>query len=207
MYLFKENTININLDSIYKKLIQENTLDLNNERLNTYFNNLNKPLNLSREDIKGIYSYIDLENIIQKYYPNNTYDIKESIGHDVIYKTSLPYIVNPYELVSQNTLMDNGETNIITKNKKLLCEFGNVKNNTLYLCLVEDVIKTSDINTEYLIKTYYPQLNVYHNINSLEELLTNRNKLKESIQKNSEKIIGYERKMELLHRLSKKKKI
>ena len=48
---------------------------------------------------------------------------------------------------------------------------------------------------------------MYIIILTTEELLTNRNKLKESIQKNSEKIIGYERKMELLHRLSKKKNL
>ena len=44
-----------------------------------------------------------------------------------------------------------------------------LNNNTLYLCLAEDVLKETKINKEQMIKMYYPQL--YKNSISNESTL------------------------------------
>ena len=44
---------------------------------------------------KIIYSQIDINNIVRKYYSNKQV-INTSIGHNVVYSSALPYIANPF---------------------------------------------------------------------------------------------------------------
>ena len=209
MYLFKQNEIKLNGEDIYKNLSQNNSLEIDNNRLNTFFNNCDKKLNLNSKEKKVIYSQIDINNIVRKYYSNKQI-INTSIGHNVVYNSTLPYIANPFDLIEMDSVLDNDEANIVTKNKKLLLEFNEIKNNTLYLCCAEDVLNffkdKDNISEEYLLKVYYPQLYIFYNINSLDKLLSKRNELKTKLQKNIEKIKIIENKIRYLNLLGENQK-
>ena len=125
MYLFKKERVTFNIEEIHKNLTQDNSLELDNYRLTTFFNNCDKKINIDDKDKKIIYNQIDLNNIVNKYY-NNENLINNPIGHDIIYNSQFPYIINPFELNEMDLVLDNDEANIITKNKKLLLEFNEI---------------------------------------------------------------------------------
>ena len=120
MYLFKQSEIKLNGEDIYKNLSQNNSLEIDNNRLHTFFHNCDKKLN--EFDKKVIYSQNDINNIVRKYYSTKQI-INKSIGHNVVYNSALPYIVNPFDIMKMDSLLDNNEANIVTKNKKLLWKF------------------------------------------------------------------------------------
>ena len=72
-----------------------------------------------------------------------------------------------------------------TLNSHLLLSSGNIFNNNIYLCLAKDVLEyvsRKDIPEDTTVKIYYPFL-YNKNINSLEELDNNREKLVEGNKK------------------------
>ena len=206
MYLFKKNKVKFNNENIYKKLIQDNSFELDTYRLRTFLNNSEKNIDNFKDEFKGIYSYDDLTNILNKHYKDEQM-INNSIGHDIIYNTSMSYIVNPYELINMDMILDNNEANIITKNKKLLLEFNEIEENTLYLCSAEDVLnwcKTKEkITEEYILKVYYPQLYRFNNIDSLDKLLEKKTELRIQVENKVDKINNIENKLNYLNSLYK----
>ena len=203
MYLFKKTKKNINIEELYKKITQDNFLELNNDRLNTLLSNIQKKYTIDK--LKSIYEYDDFFNIINKNYSEiEIFD--ESIGHSILYQNDMFYTINPYELKNKDTLLINDEANIITKNKKLLLEFGDIQDNTIYLCCAKDLLEWSKdkdgINEDYILKVYFPQLYIYNNIKSLDQLIEKNLQLKRDLNEKKEKLINFYKKSEYLKNMT-----
>ena len=90
------------------------------------------------------------------------------------------------------------------QNKKLLFECGNIENNTLYLCTAGDVLShENSVDDLYILKMYYPELYITHNVNSSELLNEKRDSIidrnRQFIAKN--KISEHNESVDLLYKI------
>jgi len=159
-----------------------NYLTDNNKNILTKYNLYYKLLNINEQTLilnelekKKIYNYNDIINLkIKEYNILNSFDKNESIN-----------ISNPYfltDVILNDIIVDNTSTN----NKKLLFE-ENIKNNTIYVVLFDNLInyfikKYTDKNISKIIKLYFPFIyqktdNYKEFINYKKDLLINTNLL------------------------------
>ena len=81
-----------------------------------------------------------------------------------------------------------------------------MKDNTIYLCTAEEVLsigKDLGVSEDYLLKLYFPELYITHEVKSLEDLLKNRDSLirKDVEYNNTNKIELYNDSIDLLYNL------
>jgi len=78
-------------------------------------------------------------------------------------KTSHVFSANPFDILQTNvgTIGDDQDVILMENNLLLNYHFGRIHENTLYVCLIEDVLKYGmlfNIEEKYMIRTYYPFL-------------------------------------------------
>ena len=180
IYLFSTyNNENNNPEYVYKNLTHNNTIDLTQDRFVQFLLNIGFT-DIDKVDQKDIYDYNDLINIDLDKYTT----IEKSLIEKFIIKNNLyHFIANPFNLYLTDEFLNTNAENIrTTLNSTLLLSHGKIKNNTIYVCLAEDVLtyaKSVKLNEEYFINIYYPFL---HNksILSLDSLISNKTILLES---------------------------
>ena len=216
LYLFVVNMDVLNPSMIYNMLTQNDKLDLTYYRLKSFLRNIVKNpkdfLSYISDDEfikveKEVYTYdefvglkyIDWNNIIQNI---------QSIGQKIVLDKKYNYIVNPFLCEVDNYLNKDIANFTSIQNKKLLFEYGNIVENTIYLCTAGDVLSSNDsIDDSYLLKLYYPELYITNKVNSNIELEEKRgeliNKDEDFIQKN--KITNHNESVDLLYNIFYKK--
>ena len=126
---------------------------------------------------KDFYDYNDILNLRIN---NKKYWVSVTLGKNkMLLEDEYPYIINPFD-VSEISLKTT-PFSLITINSNILLDSGSIINNNIYLCLAKDVLKNS-VSQEYIIKVYYPFL-FNKQITSLENLISNDDKLKEENKK------------------------
>ena len=182
IYLFSLFNEKINSKIIFNQMIQDNSLELNNDRLNYFLKNIhfsdflnNKQFdsNLFISKKKSLYGYSDFINLKNINFAK-TNIIKKSIGVDAYYNKKHIFISNPFEVENEDDSIVNELTSITTQNKKSLFEYGDCLNNNIYICLAKDVIEKNNNLTEYLLKVYYPQLYNNFNVRNINDINSNR---------------------------------
>jgi len=212
LYLFIMNEDVLNPSIIYNMLTQDDKLDLTYYRLKSFLRNIVKTRNDFLSYIpddsfikieKDVYTYDEFVGI--KYIDwNNIIQIIQPIGQKIVIDKKYNYIVNPFLCEVDNYLNQDIANFTSIQNKKLLFEYGNIVDNTIFLCTVEDVINSNDsIDENYLLKLYYPELYITNRINSVSELEEKRgdliNKDEEFIEKN--KITNHNESIDLLYNI------
>ena len=86
----------------------------------------------------------------------------------LIIKKNYPFIANPYNNTILDDFLKRTTDNIITtQNAYLLFKYFPLKDNNIYLSLVDDILNytaTNELDQRYFIKLYFPTL--YKNIKS-----------------------------------------
>jgi hypothetical protein len=195
IYLFCKKIEKLNSVAVYQSLTQNKKIGLTKIRLDQFIQNIvsDKEGNpfLKPED-KEIYTYDD---IFEMNLDNNEYIINKVLGQKFfIVEKEYPFVCNPFDVISYDKFFEqNSRKSLSTLNNHLLLNSGNIVDNSIYLCLAEDVllsVENKDISQETTLKVYYPFL-YNKNINSLEDLERNRNKLIEGNKKiDNEKTIN-----------------
>lgn len=108
-----------------------------------------------KQFLSNVESNIDLEDKEKFYYKDvndfeNKVLFKSLVGNRFEKQYNYLFSVNPFDCV--NIVEDS----LIISDDSVLLDF--LDNNTLYLCLAEDVLKETKVNKEQMIKMYYPQL-------------------------------------------------
>ena len=182
IYLFCVVDKVLDPEIIYNKLTQNDNLDLTNYRLEVFIKNL------SRSALDFITS-VNIDSIIKKRKEVYTYDEFVNLGYinweelnkyivpigqKVIIGKSYEFISNPFNSIEDDYLSHDVINFTTIQNRNLLFEYGNIVNNTIYLCTAEDVLlhlRDEEVSDTYLLKLYFPELFIVHKINSLKELL------------------------------------
>ena len=184
IYLFYKNKEILNSLSIYKKLTQNDKLELTRNRFINYLLNIDG-INISSIPSKDTYTYDDIHSLNIN---NHSYLVNKSIGQNLIgIYSSYPYTINPFDVEMYDNIENQSEKMMSTLNESLVLNYGDINLNIFYLCLAEDVLEnsiTKNISEETTIKLYYPFL-FNKNITSLELF----GEKKQSLLDNTKKLI------------------
>ena len=163
IYLFGLKEVYLDPTQIYKLLSQNGKKQISAPILQSYLSNF--------KDESGNQILIDLKE--KDFYEYD--DILKLEVHDKKYiescalglANSNPITMNPFYSNSSNKEVS------ITLDNELLLNYGELIDNTLYLCLAKNVLTTNKlINSTNLIKLYYPQLAALkiYSIDKLDEI-------------------------------------
>ena len=155
MYLFSKKKELVSPEKIFNILTQNQTIDLDYETFINYAMNLdnNKAIIKKIEDQKENYIYEDFKKILSK----DEYTVDFPIGMKFIVKQKILNTVDPYKFTKIDKLLKNQFDLVFTsESKKLLFQYGDILDNTIYLTYAEDVLKDGD--EKKLLKTYFPSI-------------------------------------------------
>jgi hypothetical protein len=194
MYLFSKKTIHFQLknlfndESSFKNGIHKQHLGqiLMNLQLTHKKKEISELFNLDKQ----YYSYKDIEDALQI---NNTQlEIDIPIGHKFATFQDFAFSANPFNILPNvKTVFDlTLENTLFTFENNLLLNYGDLKNNTLYLCRSENVftyIQENQLNEKKNSALYFPFLNS-KDIHSLTELKVQKQDLIDKSKKKFDKI-------------------
>ena len=159
IYLFSKQIQTLNNSQIYDSLTQNGKMTLTREILFQFLSNINN-IDVDGLPIKEIYSFndiIDLNLTEKKQLVNISLGQRFIIGENIY-----SFAINPFKLIAFDKILRTNADNIITTtNKDLLLSNGFLFENTIYLCLAQDVFKYSaskNISESITSKVYYPFL-------------------------------------------------
>jgi hypothetical protein len=120
-------------------------------------------------------------------FDNKKYIVNKVLGQKFfIVENEYPFVCNPYMVNDYDKFLEkSARKSLTTLNSHLLLNSGNIVDNSIYLCLAEDVnsyMGRKELSEETTMKIYYPFL-YNKNINNLEDIEKQRNKLIQGNQK------------------------
>ena len=190
IYLYCQKNETLNAVSVYQSLTQNSKLQLTKVRLEQFLSNI-----VSDESGKSFEEPVEKEvytfdDIFEMNFNNKNFIINNVLGQKFfIVENEYPFVCNPYDVNDYDKFFErSARKSLTTLNNHLLLSSGNIIDNSIYLCLAEDVLpylNKKDVSEETTIKVYYPFL-YNKNINSLEDLQSQKGKLLE----NNKKIIN-----------------
>jgi hypothetical protein len=187
IYLFCKKVERLNSVAVYQSLTQNKKIALTKIRLDQFIQNIDSDKEgnpFLRPEDKEFYTYDD---IFEMKLDNKEYIVNKVLGQKFfIVEKEYPFVCNPFDVTSYDKFFEqNSRKSLSTLNNHLLLNSGNIVDNSIYLCLAQDVllnVENKDISQETTLKVYFPFL-YNKNINSLEDLERNRNKLIEENKK------------------------
>ena len=179
VYLFGLVNKEYNSTEIYNLLSNFGKKNIKKQELFDYFNNVNeKEVIMKFFKNKENYDFDDINNLILK-----EINIQKPIGHSI--NNNINYVSNPFNLKDYSNYLKSNITGTIEINNNNLLIENNILDNTIYLCLLDDVInynKNIVLDENYnCIKFYFPllvNLDIYNYDdfqNKKNELLKNLN--------------------------------
>ena len=181
IYLFCKKIEKLNSVAVYQSLTQNKKIALTKIRLEQFIQNIHSVVDgkpFPNPKSKEVYSYDD---IFEMKFDNKEYLINNVLGQKFfIVEKEYPFVCNPFEVKDYDKFFElNSRKSLSTLNNHLLLNSGNIVDNSIYLCLAEDVlsyVESKNISEPTTLKIYYPFL-YNKNINSLDDLERNRTKL------------------------------
>jgi hypothetical protein len=165
--------------NVYQKLTQNEKLDLTRERLIQFLLNLDE-FDMATLPEKENYTYEDILALNLEQTEFMTY---KPLGQKISsVKDDYPYTVNPYAVEFYDAFLEKFADEIITTtNKNILLDHGPFLNQTIYVCLAEDVLLFGqeyalNLAEATTLKIYFPYLHA-KNINTLEQLTEQQQEL------------------------------
>ena len=178
IYLYCQKMETLNAVAVYQSLTQNNKLQLTKVRLDQFISNIVCDENgklFENPAEKEVYTFDDL---FEMKFDNKKYVVNKVLGQKFfIVENEYPFVCNPYSVTDYDKLLEKtARKSLTTLNSHLLLNSGDIVDNSIYLCLAEDVIPyvgRKDLSEETTIKIYYPFL-YNKNINNIEDLDKNR---------------------------------
>ena len=210
IYLFALFNKNINAKIAYNQLIQDNFLELNNDRLDNFLKNIYFSDILKNDEfdsshfiskIKSLYSYSDFISLKNINFSKKNI-VQKSLGIDAFYNKKHIFIANPYKVEKEDESIENELTSIIIQNKKSLFEYGECLNNSIYICLAKDVLNNETMQP-YLLKVYYPQLYNNFNVRNLTDITNNKGEILNNQNERLKNLDNIEDKISFLNKINK----
>jgi hypothetical protein len=167
-----------NPSELYNILSDNNNTKITNENLKQYLLNVNEQIEIYEnilkfnKNIEPDYFDFDSINSIQL----DDINILTPIGQNINNKLPHSYTTNPFQVKKySNYIKTIINTSLNTNNSNLLFEY-NLVNDTLFICLFQDVLNYSkkiSLEEDITIKLYFPLISI-NQLNTLE--LFNKNK-------------------------------
>jgi hypothetical protein len=187
IYLYCQKIETLNAVSVYESLTQNSKLPLTQVRLDQFISNIvsdEKGALFKKPVEKDVYTFDD---IFEMSFDNKNYILNKVLGQKFfIVENEYPFVCDPYDVTEYDKFFEkSARKSLTTLNSHLLLNSGNIVDNSIYLCLAEDVLSYVDqkgLSVETTIKIYYPAL-YNKNINSIDDLDDKRVTLVENTKK------------------------
>ena len=168
IYLYCQKIEMLNAVSIYQSLTQKNKLELTKLRLQQFMSNIVSNEHGNTLKIPEDKDFYIFDDIFEMKFDNKKYIVNKVLGQKFfIVENEYPFVCNPYEVNDYDKFLErSARKSLTTLNNHLLLNSGNIVDNSIYLCLAEDVISYIDkkgLSEETTMKIYYTFL--YNNIN------------------------------------------
>ena len=190
LYLFYQQNEKLDSSVIYQTLTQGGKLKATRERWNSFQKNISPSLNFSpleeeEEEEQGEKettkepSILSLDDLLALNLDNRQVICNKALGQNFFLASSpfpYPFTCNPFETTNEDHefLERIAHKSLTTFNSNLMMDCGKIHNNILFLCLVEDVLISHDLEDtplqSQLLQIYFPRL-AQRGIHSLEELI------------------------------------
>jgi hypothetical protein len=192
LYLYCQKEETLNAVNVFDSLTQNKKIKLTKLRLDQFISNIvmdeaGNAIQLPPD--KADYTFDD---IFQMKFNDKKYIINKVLGQKFfIVENEYPFIVNPYDVNKYDDFFEKAaRKSLTTLNNHLLLNSGNIIDRedrnintvSIYLCLADDVLSylnKKNVSETTTMKIYYPFLS-NANINSLDDLDSNREKLIEA---------------------------
>ena len=187
IYLFCLKEELLNSENVFQTLTQNGKYKLTKAALDSFLLNIKRdengrPITIALpESDKGADDY-GYDDILALDINDKKFWIAKVLGQKYfISSNDYPFVSNPYNISEYDRFIERASTkSLTTLNSNLLLNTGQIMGNNIYLCTAQEVVTSAsekDINESYIIKLYYPVLSRKFNINSLEELESQRETL------------------------------
>lgn len=194
LYIFAYKKKKYSTKEIYNILSQNRKFTITRSRFYNFLSNIDG-IDLEKIPEKKEYDYKD---ILELKIEGKEINELTSLGIQYNLGNTYPFSVDPFKSIVEDELLKlKGDKIVSTHNKNILLDYGELTDNTIFVCLAEDMFSTSD--SLYLIMLYYPYL-AKDNINSLSMLLSEREKIK--LKAKEKKVIDkYNTKIDYLYNI------
>jgi hypothetical protein len=179
LYFFMVQPEQFKAVAIYQNLTQNEKLELTKERLVQFLLNVDE-FDVASIPNKDVYTYDDIHALNLEQTECMVY---KPLGQKIVsLKDDYPFTVNPYLAEFYDPFLEKFADEIITTtNKNILMDRGALLNNTIYLCLAEDVLAfgteyNQDLTETNTLKIYFPYLYA-KDITTLEQLSERKQEL------------------------------
>ena len=184
MYLFCITQKKLNAYNTFMNLTQDDSIDLTDYRLKQFLLNFvsNKDSVVSKNsslffgDVmkKDSYTFEEFEELLINW--NRELIFTESIGQKLVIRNNYPFVKNPFNNNIVDSFLKRTIDNVVTtQNSYVLFKYFPIKNNTIFLCLAEDVLNyaiSQELDESYFLKLYYPLL--HKSVKSKDELVSKK---------------------------------
>ena len=179
MYMFSIIKEKINLLNFYNEITKDQQIKFTQDMMNQLLMNLDIDTSIINEiSCKDNYDYDDL---LKLDIDNKELHIKTSIGQRFIRNKNYLFSANPFDIISSSnySFENNAENPLVLFEYSLLLNYGEIINNSIYLCNANDVYDyaiENSIKETYITNTYFPLLS-NNSILNKQELIENKRDL------------------------------
>ena len=168
IYLFSKQTITYTGKEIYNMLSQNGQLIITQAKYLNFLANISE-INIDSITKKDEYTY---EDIVDLEIDNKQLTENIPIGITYNLETKYPFSSNPYKtLIEDPLLFNSGDMIVSTQNRNILLDYNTLVDNTIYVCLAQEVFKLE--RPQYYSNIYFPLL-AKNDIDSISKLETYR---------------------------------
>lgn len=158
IYLFYKTNEQLDALAIYKKLTQNNKIELTKNMLVEFLLNIDD-VDISSIPEKDIYNYDDLLSLkLDEKRVLVSKPMGQRLANIGLMNT---YVTNPFDVGVYNPNLESVDKIVSTLNEALLLNFKNINLNMIYLSLAKDVLNANSagsISQEITVKLYFPFL-------------------------------------------------
>ena len=138
IYLFCKKREYLNSVAVYQSLTQNKKINLTKVRLDQFISNINTDLEgntIEEPPEKEVYTYDD---IFEMKLDNTEYVINKVLGQKFfIVENEYPFVCNPFDVKEYDKFFEqNSRKSLTTLNNHLLLNTGEILDNSIYLCLI-----------------------------------------------------------------------
>jgi hypothetical protein len=159
LYMFAQQTEQLDPTSVYQNITQNGKLDLTQERLMQFLLNIDE-IDSNKLENKEIYDYDD---ILALGLNQRKFLVSKPVGQKfVAMEKTYPYTVNPYKVIKYDPFLEKFVSELTTTtNSSLILNTGKINDQVIFACSANDVLvnaQKKELSEESTIKIYFPYL-------------------------------------------------
>jgi hypothetical protein len=165
LYLFSKKRDQLHLLKAFLEMTNQGQVDFTKHMAGQFLMNVldDKHIDIAEELSKinlDTYTYDNFARVFEKYQDGT---LAFPLGRKFSHSRDLLFSANPFSILPTSSLVyqPSNTNKLLTFDNHLLLNYGDIENNTIYVCFANDVLNyalENSISEEYIMELYYPLL-------------------------------------------------